>query len=188
MNGTRVCSVEGCDRQRYCRGWCEAHYQRWKKRGDVMADVPLRARAGRYGGELCSIDGCDKVARRRGWCPMHYTRRRYDGDPGAPEALSDRGDPTGERRLASRARREGDCLRWTGSRTPAGYGQMSVAGRLVGVHRVAYELAVGPVPEGLEIDHLCRVRDCINPDHLEVVTHAENVRRISDRLVERTST
>lgn len=45
------------------------------------------------------------------------------------------------------------------------------------VHRITYEDAFGPIPKGLEIDHLCRIRRCINPEHLEAVTHAENVRR-----------
>lgn len=64
-----------------------------------------------------------------------------------------------------------------------GYCRVSVAvpgkrGKVhVGAHRVAYELFVGPIPDGLELDHLCRVRNCINPDHLEAVTHQVNVER-----------
>lgn len=51
-------------------------------------------------------------------------------------------------------------------------------------HRLAYERAFGPIPTGMQIDHLCRVRECVNPDHLEVVSHTENVRRgIGVRLV-----
>jgi hypothetical protein len=75
---------------------------------------------------------------------------------------------------------DGDCWRWTGAHTPQGYGQLNVEGKLVAVHRLAYEAWVTQIPDGLEIDHLCRVRDCINPAHLEPVTHAENLRRATE--------
>lgn len=77
---------------------------------------------------------------------------------------------------------DGACLRWTGAHSPTGYGYLKYPGGPTGnVHRMAYEVFVEPIPEGLEIDHLCRVRDCINVDHLEVVTHKENVRRARER-------
>ena len=71
------------------------------------------------------------------------------------------------------------CMKWLAFRRPDGYG---VAGLGNGrgqttAHRAVYLLAVGDIPEGLECDHLCRVRDCVNPEHIELVTHAENVRR-----------
>jgi hypothetical protein len=68
---------------------------------------------------------------------------------------------------------ESGCWLWVGVVNAAGYGQ---SGRGY-AHRVNYEDTVGPVPEGLELDHLCRVRHCVNPAHLEPVTHAENMRR-----------
>lgn len=58
-----------------------------------------------------------------------------------------------------------------------GYGRFWLDGRQRGAHRVSYELHVGPIPAGLVIDHLCRVHACVNPQHLEPVTAAENVRR-----------
>lgn len=69
------------------------------------------------------------------------------------------------------------CLLWAGGLIPAGYGMIKVAGRGQMAHRVSYELNVGPIPEGLVLDHLCRVRSCIEPRHLEPVTNAENLRR-----------
>jgi hypothetical protein len=69
------------------------------------------------------------------------------------------------------------CWLWNGGLNPKGYGQMRRDNRRLQVHRYAYELLVGPIPEGLELDHLCRVRCCVRPDHLEPVTHAENLRR-----------
>lgn len=68
------------------------------------------------------------------------------------------------------------CWEWRGA-VDNGYGRMQVNGRTGYAHRVAYECAVGPIPDGLEIDHLCRNPACCNPDHLDAVTPATNNRR-----------
>lgn len=69
------------------------------------------------------------------------------------------------------------CWLWIAVRQPDGYGKAKWSGRMVSVHRLSYQLLVGAIPDGLEIDHLCRVRNCVNPVHMEPVTHGENVRR-----------
>lgn len=69
------------------------------------------------------------------------------------------------------------CWLWTGYIDQLDYGQFAFGGKVKKAHRVSYELHRGPIPLGLEIDHLCRVRCCVNPDHLEAVTRSENIRR-----------
>ena len=84
-------------------------------------------------------------------------------------------------RLEARIDRDSSppCWLWTGGKNQYGYGRFYVAaGQPQAVaHRAVYELHRGPVPAGLVLDHLCRVPACVNPDHLEPVSHAENLRR-----------
>lgn len=71
-----------------------------------------------------------------------------------------------------------ECWLWTGSHKGTGYGYIRDVGRkTVPAHRISYLINVGPIPDGLHIDHLCRVRHCVNPTHLEPVTCKENVVR-----------
>jgi len=69
------------------------------------------------------------------------------------------------------------CLEWTGEIMWKGYGIVKIRGRRVRAHRYAYELCKGPIPEGLEPDHLCRNTRCVLPDHLEAVTRRTNLIR-----------
>ena len=71
----------------------------------------------------------------------------------------------------------GGCWLWTAGKDAAGYGKAYAEKRYHMAHRLAYEAYRGPIGEGLELDHLCRVRACCNPAHLEPVTHQENTRR-----------
>lgn len=86
-------------------------------------------------------------------------------------------------RVASRITFADDgCWLWNGAVQSRGYGSVGDGGRTHLAHRWVYERLVGPIPDGLTIDHLCRVKRCVNPDHLEPVTAAVNLRRWADGI------
>jgi len=119
----------------------------------------------------CSIDGCVGPSRTRGWCGRHYWRWRKHGDPLKVQRIH--GDDIA--RLMSYVRFDpSGCWLWTGTQNGKGYGKMVWRGRKCGAHRVSYALLKSPLTEGLELDHLCRVRACVNPAHLEQVTSRVN--------------
>lgn len=83
-------------------------------------------------------------------------------------------------RLADKFTVGDGCWEWTASKTPAGYGQLRdsyAPYKALVAHRVVYELLKGPIPEGLELDHLCHNPGCVRPDHLDPVTHQVNNQR-----------
>lgn len=119
----------------------------------------------------CSVEGCARIERgHSGLCNLHRQRARKHGDP-----THERWAPLMDR-IRSRIDFSSGCWTWTGVLSD-GYGQVWNEGRMVGVHRVVYEAAYGPIPDGLVIDHLCRNPSCVNPLHLEAVTQSENARR-----------
>lgn len=76
---------------------------------------------------------------------------------------------------------EGQCWEWTRICNQHGYGQLRVSGRMVYAHRLAYELGVGPIPQGLHVLHQCDNPRCINPEHLSVGTRSQNMKECSER-------
>lgn len=189
----RTCSIEGCEKKAVTRGWCAAHYERWRQHGDpgeagdarkralyvcAVCGEPARRRS--KGDEIlckkhapkriCLIDGCESLRYCRGWCTKHYNRWLIHGDP-------ERGPLTAEERFWAKVEKTEDCWLWTGGLSTQGYGLISVGLRGEYAHRFSYEVHVGAVPDGKQLDHLCRVRQCVNPAHLEPVTRRENILR-----------
>lgn len=85
--------------------------------------------------------------------------------------------PTIDRFWEKVTKQENGCWEWTATIQNLGYGQFSVNGHLVLAHRFSFELANGDIPDGYELDHRCRNTKCVNPAHLEAVTHSENCKR-----------
>jgi hypothetical protein len=122
---------------------------------------------------ICTIEGCGKVVNGRGLCLQHYRRAKKEGNLESYPTQW----PSPEERFWPKVLKTSGCWLWTGHQGWDGYGHIYVDGRKQYTHRVAYQWLVGPVPDGLVLDHLCRVRNCVNPDHLEPVTGRENTLR-----------
>jgi hypothetical protein len=122
---------------------------------------------------MCELDGCDRPTEARGLCHAHYEfwRRRNS------EKVLRLGTPLERLKARIEVDPKSGCWVWTGYVTHMGYGRIRVNGRSVGTHRLAYELLVAPIAEGLHLDHLCRNPPCCNPAHLEPVTSWENANR-----------
>jgi hypothetical protein len=128
----------------------------------------------------CSVEGCNTEVRHRGLCLKHYTRVRRTGSTAKRPPLT---DEDYVRRFWSRVDRRGpdECWLWLGTLCSTGYGQFWFPPRKPLAHRLAYELTFGPIPDGLTLDHLCYVRNCVNPAHLEPVPLEVNYRRAVEK-------
>jgi hypothetical protein len=85
-------------------------------------------------------------------------------------------------RFWAKVDKSGDCWNWTAGSIPNGYGHFFGAGRrAIGAHRYSFELANGPIPKGLVIDHICRNKKCVNPAHLRAVTIKQNGENMSPK-------
>lgn len=152
--------------------------------------------------KVCGHPPCDReVKDRHRLCSMHRARQRRGQDMDAPPPPQ---FATPEERFWSHVDKRGpdDCWLWAGGLTRGGYGGFSGLRHLgQRAHRIAYQLAVGPIPDGLDLDHTCHdpstctARDecphrrCCNPRHLEPVSRKENVERsggVSAGLASRT--
>lgn len=83
---------------------------------------------------------------------------------------------------------EGGCILWSGCMGDKGYGRVKRNKKWVGAHRVAYLFRNKEIPSGFEIDHLCRNKRCVNPEHLEAVSHRDNILRGAAGILRKNTT
>jgi hypothetical protein len=120
---------------------------------------------------VCTIDDCDKPREGRGLCGKHYARLLRHGDPHYTQRPT--WGMSAWDRFWLKVDASGDCWQWTAGSKGKDYGGFDSQW----AHRWAWEHLVGPIPDGLDLDHLCRNRGCVNPDHLEPVPVEVNVLR-----------
>ena len=199
----RHCSVNGCEGKYKARGWCSKHYDRWLTHGSLAE--PVRPQGCKVDGcdkkhcgkgfcekhyryewnknrrpyKPCSRDGCDKTVIAKNLCSYHYANQRHLEKMAANPPL------TTFQRFEAKVNKDGPvseligtkCWLWVGATKRDGYSSFRFEGKTSGAHIYSYRHFKGEIPKGLEIDHLCFVRNCVNPEHLEAVTTSENVLR-----------
>jgi len=165
-----TCTVDGCEALHSARGYCRSHYAKlW------LAERPTVE---------CKAEGCTRKGNgpgcARGYCGKHYHRVNKHGSANGGRVLSG----SFEERLWRLVEKDSTtgCWNWIGSINHQGYGRFTLKGRPQMAHRATYTHFKGAIPEGLTMDHLCNNRACVNPDHLEPVTHTENNRRRDERM------
>jgi hypothetical protein len=174
-----TCSVDGCNRPLKALSLCSVHYTQWRRHG-IGQPIRVKIRP------ICTIEDCERPNFGHGYCQLHYQRWRKSGDPNYTSRYFN--DPVrnfwGKVEVPANA---GACWLWIGAINSQGYGSFWANGRAICAHIFAYQELVGPVPDdGYEFDHVCHTlsecnagrlcihRRCVNPTHLERVTHHEN--------------
>ncbi|TYG23481.1 HNH endonuclease [Enterobacter asburiae] len=119
----------------------------------------------------CYVNDCDNRSEKRGMCGKHYFRWRKYGDP---LVVRNTVYSSPQEAIKARTKVEGECQVWTGAKLKTGYGSIRTGGKALRVHRFVWESVSGPVPDGMDVDHICRNRLCCNINHLRLASRSEN--------------
>jgi len=162
----KICVIEGCCSKVKGHGFCDKHYQRFKRHGDPNVYFKKKK---------CTVDGCLDKYYGKGYCNKHYLRIKYHGDINHERSgLYKTPEEAWENQVIKN--NDNECWGWNGALTD-GYGQLrfKLNGRMLRAHRVSYEIHFGKIPAGMFVCHKCDNPICSNPTHLFLGTNLDNL-------------